>query len=369
MRETWNGHYLDGRTAEAVDVEVTIERENLRIELPGALPSRWSYRSVRLTQGVHPGEHVRLELVDTQEAVVIPDRAFLDSVRRLAPGAALTRAARHAVPTSPERDSGRPRVHLWVAGTVGAVLVGYFWALPALAGLLADRVPVEWERDLGDAVADELAPADEVCDDPVLLDAVEGIVARLAGGLPDSRYDFRVSVADDSLVNAFAAPGGRIVVMRGLIDSSSTAEELAGVLAHEMQHVQLRHGTRALLRTLPLQAALSVVGGGGDGTAALVGTLGALRYARSDEAEADREGMRLLLSAGIDPEGMIAFFDTLQAKAGSTSPALTYFSTHPATEERRATLTELAAEATAPSSPIRLPVEWAVIAGRCRAPR
>jgi predicted Zn-dependent protease len=246
------------------------------------------------------------------------------------------------------------------------LLAVYFWVLPALGGLLALRVPVEWERELGDAVADELAPADALCDDPTLVAAVDGIVRRLTASLPGSPYEFRVSIVDDTLVNAFAAPGGRIMVMSGLIRSASSPEELAGVLAHELQHVELRHGTRALMRALPLQAAMSVVGGSADGTAALVGTLGVLRYARGDESEADREGMRLLLAAGIDPRGMITFFDTLSVRTEATPAALTYFSTHPATEERRTRLTDLAAEATAAPAPIALPEEWSVVRARCR---
>ena len=366
MREAWDGHYLSGETPERVPVRVVIEREALRLESGGADPVRWPYRQVRLTQGLHEGEHVRIEMTGSDEAVVVEDRSFLDSVRRLAPGAALTRGAMSMSPTARSRSSsGSSRTGLWIGGTVAFVLVAYFWFLPAAAGLLAMRVPLEWEVDLGNAVADELAPADDLCDDPQLVTTVEGIVSGLVASLPDSRYDFRVSVVDDTLVNAFAAPGGRIVIMRGLLQNSATPEELAGVLAHEIQHVELRHGTRAILRALPLQAAMSVMGGGG--SAALVGTLGALSYARGDESEADEAGMRLLLAARVDPAGMISFFETLGERAEEIPAALTYFSTHPATEERRARLTELAAEAAAPPTPLVVPGEWSELRASCRA--
>jgi len=380
-RETWNGQYLGAGTPDAplpepTAVVVTIERESLRIERHDAPPEWWRYTEVRLTQGLQADESVRIELAEA--VLMVPDRAFLDSVRRLAPGAALSRSARRSpvqveAPAAGSIDgaggsgsTGRSRALLWVGGTIAAVLAAYFWVLPAVGGLLALRVPVAWEVDLGNAVADELAPADARCDDPTLLGAVEGIVARLAASLPTSPYEFRVSVVDDTLVNAFAAPGGRIIVMRGLLQSSRTPEELAGVLAHEMQHVELRHGTRALARALPLQAAISVMGGSAGGAAAMAGTMGALRYARGDESEADREGMRLLMAAGVDPQGMISFFETLEAEVGSTSPALTYFSTHPATEERRAELSALMAESAGGPTPIELPAAWSTIAASCR---
>jgi predicted Zn-dependent protease len=365
MRETWEGQHLSAVAPEGVAVSVTIGRESLRLERPGVWPMQWSYRSLRLTQGRLAGEPVRLELEGTDEALVVPDRAFLDAVRRLAPGAALTRSAMAAAP-APEASSGRPsRTGLWVGGTIGAVVAAYFWVLPALAGLLALRVPLQWEVDIGNAVAEELAPPDSVCNDPRVTSTVEGIVALLAESLPDSRYDYRVSVVNDTLVNAFAAPGGQIFVMRGLLQESATPEELAGVLAHEMQHVELRHGTRALLRALPLQAAMSVMGGGA-GSTALVGTLGALRYARGDESEADAEGMRLLLAAGVDPQGLISFFQTLGERAEEVPAALTYFSTHPATEERRARLMELSSAAANLPRPISLPAEWSDIRASCR---
>ncbi len=270
--------------------------------------------------------------------------------------------------SAPARPPRQHRVILLLAGTIAAVLVAYFWALPAVGGLLALRIPVAWEVDLGDAVADELAPADAVCDDPRLVGTIDAIVERLAGGLAERPYEFRVSVVDDTLVNAFAAPGGRIIVMRGLLSVSETPEELAGVLAHEMQHVQLRHGTRAILRQLPLQAVSAVLGGGGgaDGTAALLGTLGVLRYARGDEAEADREGMRLLLATSVDPRGMLDFFETLDAHAGADAPALTYLSTHPATEERRARLAEMAAESSSPATAFTMDGAWSDIVTLCR---
>jgi Zn-dependent protease with chaperone function len=355
MRAAWPGRYLSGQTPERIDVTVVIERDCLRLDRPDTSPVTWPFPSVRLTQGARPGEHVRLERVDTDEVVVIEDRGFLDSLRRLAPGSAVARSA---------RPLQRPRVMLWVGGTISALVGGYLWALPTFAGLLAAFVPLGWEVDLGNAVADRLAPSESLCDDPRLNAALDRIVARLEGSLTASPYDFRISVVDDSLVNAFAAPGGRIVVMRGLLESSATAEELAGVLAHEIQHVELRHGTRAILRALPLQAAVSMIGDGRG--AALIGMFGALSYARGDESEADREGIRLLQAAGVDPQGMIAFFEKLDAQQGSTPAPLTYFSTHPATEERRATLAELAKEGSLRATPIALPADWITIRASCR---
>jgi predicted Zn-dependent protease len=128
-----------------------------------------------------------------------------------------------------------------------------------------------------------------------------------------------------------------------------------------MQHVQLRHGTRAIMRQLPLMM------GGGSDAAAVLGVLGALSYARADEEEADAEGMRLIMAARIDPHGMISFFDTLERITGPGSAMLAYLSTHPATAERRSTLAAMAEAAPATALPLSTGrLAWSELVQRCR---
>jgi predicted Zn-dependent protease len=134
-----------------------------------------------------------------------------------------------------------------------------------------------------------------------------------------------------------------------------------------MQHVQLRHGTRAIMRALPLQAIAGMTGGAGD-AAAVLGVLGVLSYARDDEREADAEGMRLVMAAQIDPHGMIAFFDTLERIVGPGSTALSYLSTHPATAERRSALTAMADATPVTAVPLSTGgLAWSDLVQRCRA--
>lgn len=116
------------------------------------------------------------------------------------------------------------------------------------------------------------------------------------------------------------------------------------------------------MRQLPL-----LMGGGGSDAAAVLGVLGALSYARADEEEADAEGMRLVMAAQIDPRGMISFFDTLERITGSSSGMLTYLSTHPATAERRATLSAIADAAPVVAVPLSTGgTEWSELVQRCR---
>jgi Zn-dependent protease with chaperone function len=348
----WLAQYVEGSDSARVPVTVTVDRLGIHFRLPNRPATWWPHSVVRAGTDPENPAHVRVERASTGEALVVLEAAFLETCESRSPRAqAATRDA----------ASGWPKIAMLVVGSIALVGGLYFVALPAMAGIMADRVSVEFERELGDGVIEQLLADEAACDDPALTRSIDDIVARLRSGLPDERYDFRVTVVDDTLVNALAVPGGAMVIFRGLLRNSATPEELAGVLAHEMQHVQLRHGTRAIMRQLPL-----LMGGGSD-AAAVLGVLGALSYARADEEEADEEGMRLVMAAQIDPRGMISFFDTLERITGSGSGMLTYLSTHPATSERRAALAAMAASA--PEAPVPLAtggLAWGELAQRCR---
>jgi predicted Zn-dependent protease len=181
---------------------------------------------------------------------------------------------------------------------------------------------------------------------------------------------FRLFVVRDTTVNAFAAPGGFVVVHSGLLAATKTPEELAGVLAHEIQHVVHRHSTRAIIREAPLRLALSALsGGGGIETAATVaGTLGVLRYRRADEAEADRDGIRLLEAARVDPAGMVAFMRTLEGRHGGGPRLVTYLSSHLRTADRVAALEAVAKPRRAASKPVLDATAWGRVRGMCGEP-
>jgi Zn-dependent protease with chaperone function len=355
----WLAQYLSGPGSARVPVTVRVDRLGINFQPREGPTTWWPYSVVSTGQDPENPAHARVERRDTGEALVVLDTAFL--------GALESRSPRGPTGAPRAAASGSPKIALLVLGSLGLVAALYFVGLPAMADIAAGRVSVEFERELGDAVIDELLAGETVCDDPALTRSVGEIVARLRGALPDSPYEFRVTIVDDTLVNALAVPGGAMVVFRGLLRNSSRPEELAGVLAHEIQHVQLRHGTRAIMRALPLQTIAGMTGGAGD-AAAVLGVLGVLSYARDDEREADSEGMRLIMAASIDPRGMIAFFDTLERIVGPGSTALSYLSTHPATAERRSALVAMADASPVAAVPLATGgLEWSDLVQRCRA--
>jgi predicted Zn-dependent protease len=172
-------------------------------------------------------------------------------------------------------------------------------------------------------------------------------------------------VVDEPAVNALAAPGGYVVVYRGLLERTASPDELAGVLAHELQHVVLRHSMRGLLREMGTSAAIGLIFGDTSGLAGLAGELGSLRYQRADEDEADNKGIELMVRAGFEPRAMITMFEKLERESNELPGVLQYLSTHPATRERVARLEERARDLR-PSHRAAVPSNWLEARSKCR---
>lgn len=230
--------------------------------------------------------------------------------------------------------------------------------LEPLSARLAERISREQEAQLGELVLAQTRATTPLVDQGPAVEAVRNIGERL---LPAPSYRYRWYVARSPELNAFAAPGGIIVVHAGLIHAADSPEELAGVLAHEVAHSELRHGLRALLKSMGLRVLVSVlVKGGTDdylGTAATKYT--ELEFSRDAEREADREAVARLNAARIDARPMLAMFEKLAAEAARQgAEPLEFLSTHPDLGERIASLKAATSEQ---PRPIAIAVDWKAV--------
>jgi len=350
-----NAAYLDGQSAARHSVTVTIAPHGLAIHKPGGVMLWWPFETIRQTQGFHAGEVVHLQ--KDSESLIVEDPGFLPAIERVNP-----KARFGAPPASARRLAGKLAVLAAACVALLAVLAG--WVMPAIGEAAASVVPVSFEEQLGLAVVTEMAP--RRCREP----ALERIVEKLAANLEANPYRFRVYVADEREVNAFAAPGGYIIVFRGLLDRTRSPEEAAAVLAHEMQHVLQRHGTRSILRTLTFWALLAAVLGDASGVIVnLTGTLGELHFRRQDEDSADREALRVIERARIDPKGMVRMMRTLERESGDMPKLVRYLSTHPLPADRLRRIEEAAARARYASRPVLGGGPWPPPANGCRPAR
>jgi Zn-dependent protease with chaperone function len=345
MKLIWQGQYLDGKTSSPREVEIRPLKDGLRIE-QGRDTWIWPYSEIRQVQGHYAGEPVRLERGEgITEALTIPDTDFLITLRAKARG----QAGRFHNP-------GFRRTRFWLTVSAGLAtlvvsFVTYRWGIPAMAERVAARVPVSWEEGLGESTLNQMAPPKTRLHNPALDRAILKILVKLVGTLPQCSYRFQVIVSNLPIVNAFALPGGNILVYRGLLEQTSSPEELAGVLAHEMQHVLKRHTTRRLIQESSTGLLISALSGDFTGSMAFglksASSLALMKYDRDEEAEADRDGMKMILAAGIEPQGMIAFFEKLKEKE-KLPEYLKYVSDHPATGDRIEKLKELVSSQASP---------------------
>ncbi len=159
---------------------------------------------------------------------------------------------------------------------------------------------------------------------------------RLAAVAPGEKYQYQFKAVNDLSINAFALPGGFLYVNRGTIEAADTEAQLAGVIAHEIGHAALRHGTNQATKAYMAQMPLVLLGGmGSKSVASVLAQIGGgfaansvlLKYSRDAERQADLMGAQILFEARFNPLAMPQFFEKLQAQGGSRMPQ--WLSDHP----------------------------------------
>lgn len=304
---SWQGRYFDGRSAAAKTVEVRVEQGHLLIEGEGVAVS---CRAAQVTSMAPVGAMPwRFSLPDGG-ALEIPDAALL--ARRLGHGhdwaGRLERSGKLALAAVPL--------------IVGFLFAGYQWGLPWLADRGAEMVPPSLEHKLADETLKMLdnygltktkLPAERQA-------ALRSRFAELTrGGNPEYKYRLEFRDAKEIGPNAFALPGG-VIVMTDQLATMKTVDDdqLLAVLAHEMGHVELRHGIRGLLRSSGLGVAVSVALGDatsiGTTLAALPVMLADLQYSRNFENEADDYALALLPKRDISPCAFATVMSGIEAE-------------------------------------------------------
>jgi peptidase M48-like protein len=196
----------------------------------------------------------------------------------------------------------------------------------------------EQDIELGRQSAQQIARQVPLLRDGDIVEYVRGLGSKLAAKAPGHKFPYQFSVVATKEINAFALPGGPVFVNAGTIAAAKTEGELAGVIAHEISHVALRHGTnqasKAYVAKVGLDILGTITGAGATDLGQIINTVGGvganalfLKFGRTAETEADLEGARIMAEAGYDPRDMAKFFKTLESKGGQKVPE--FLSDHP----------------------------------------
>jgi predicted Zn-dependent protease len=341
------GVYFDGVTSARHEVLVVLKPAGLQISSrDGRSLSEWLYGELEelsapaglLRLGLRNSPVLeRLEISDPALAAEIDVRAAL--VDRTG---ALQRRQRFSVIA-------------WSLGATASLLLVAWFGVPAIAERLTPLLPAAVERKLGDAVDMQVrgmldprhsgAPFDcgKTAAEAAGRAAIDKIVRRLesAAALP---FALRTDVVRRNEANAIALPGGQVYVFRGLIDKADSADEVAGVIAHEIGHIAHRDGTKAMLQGAGLSFLFGMLLGdfvGGGAVVLAAKTILQSSYTREAETAADTYGAQLVNKAGGDARALATILDKI---GGATEPGMKILMDHPETKARVAAINRLAAQ-------------------------
>ncbi|GAA0621332.1 M48 family metallopeptidase [Brevundimonas kwangchunensis] len=271
-----------------------------------------------------------------------------------------------------DQKAARRRREIWLVGGLTAAAAGIVLfvtvGVPALAKPIAKATPIGLEEQMGRNFDAQIGAVFPRCEGEAGQRVLADLGHRLAARA-DTPFDIRVRAVEAPMINAFALPGGPVMVTDDLIAAAETPDELAAVIAHEISHVEQRHVMQAVWRDFGIGMLLDAVVGGGTGAGQqaviLAGQASSLSYDRAAEREADARGQALLHAEGLSSEGMAAFFERLGKMEGSgaLTEATEFLNTHPDSGRRA----RAARAIQRPGAAALTAEEWATVKATCSA--
>lgn len=333
------GRYFDGTSLEATPVRVRLGGGRLVVE---------STDGRELS--AHAGSDVLLLYVDQRGNRIDLGIRHEGDVRLMLEGPGIRDSVARDLPqvSGPVRGEGFAAA-VKVSGFLVAMLlvIGLaYWQLEKLVpNLISDDMADSLGRELSDTFTEGFGG---VCEAPEGQAALDRLVARLAA-TSGHQGRFTVQVARNDMVNAFALPGGHLVIFEGLLEKAAGPDEVAGVLAHEMGHEIHKHSLRGLTRAFGFQLIATLFTG--SDVSHFSQQMIMLAYSRSMEEEADAAALELLRAAGIASEPLAGFFDKVAAEEGSGrfSGIASFLSSHPDSRARAAAIRAQQDTATGPA--------------------
>lgn len=323
--------YFDGRSSRPQRAALSVQDGRLRVERADAAPLEVPLREVRWPERTRHG--ARIAQLPDGAAVQALDVAGWDAwvAANAAPDSLVVKA----------QQSWRGTL-VACAALVVLVVAGYLWGLPVAARAIVAFIPATVDALAGDQALQTidgrwLKPSKLPAADQERLRAAfaEGVRKTYGAKAPPWRLEFRSGKIGP---NAFALPGGTMIVTDELVAMVASDDTVLGVLGHEMGHVAHRHGMRQLVQVSALGAVLSVAFGDyGTFITTVPLVIASMGYSRDAEREADEESVRFMRAAGISPLAMVGFFEGVKKyrkdKGMPDGPGIA-FSSHPADDAR-----------------------------------
>lgn len=324
-----NGAFYDGDSAREHQVQITCAEHGVQITaLTLNQPVEWAYDDLRTVADLANHKGASFRVMGGLGRLDVTDEILVGRLENLA-----LNLKKSDIPATTWK-----RITMWGIGALVSVFVIIFVIVPGLANQLATMIPVDKEIALGSASLKQIERVLGYGEDKPLTCtgqkgqiALDKMAARLTAHF-ESPYPLDIKIFNDKMPNAFAVPGGHIVLCDGLLEMADSPEEVAAVLGHEMGHVIHRDPTRLTLRSAGSVGILGMVFGdfaGGAAALVIAERLIAADYSQDAEADADRFAHKLLQDAKLPSAPMAAFFEKLKNKFGDGSKLLSHIASHP----------------------------------------
>jgi predicted Zn-dependent protease len=324
MEVLYKGRFFNGRTTRAYIIDCTIKDKALHLFFEDGSTAVWPVNEIKCREvsrnfiSLQYGTHFPFEQLD------VTDKEFIKLFTKTA-GVKRPR-------------SSTQRTAPIILGLLGLILFGlwaaYVWLFPMITDMVARKVPISYEESMGQDVLRSVIDVRKI--DRKKTKVINEYFKQLDINTP---YKIKITVVNEPVVNAFALPGGQIVVYTGILKKMNSHEQLAALLAHEFSHVQMRHATRNIFRNLSGYIILSLIIGDMGGVTGTImqhaEKLTTLSYSRKLEQEADEQGMEILKHNQIDVSGMRSLFEMLKEDDANDVPKVSeLISTHPDLDKR-----------------------------------
>lgn len=319
--QTYTGKYYNAQTDSSVDAAITLTAKQITIEIKDAQGEarqiHWFWDQVK-----HPSASTLEYPGYPLQRITVSSLTFADAVAF---------NLQHKKGPRVFANRGRTIVGITFLVVVGLIALVYFWFIPFVAVRIANNIPVSYEEKLGQSIYDALMQ--QYHEDTAATRLVNEFFDRLN---IHSNYPVQITVVQQKETNAFALPGGHIIVYDQLLKQMKHYEELAALLSHEYSHVELKHTTKTIFRSMGTYMFMSLIFGDMSGAGAVVvenaNSLKSLQYSRRLEKEADLHGLELLQARHIDARGFQWLFNTLKQESGLQPSE--WLSSHPDLDNR-----------------------------------
>ncbi len=324
--------FFDANASFGTTVLIELKNRKIEIKCGNQLPILWEFDGINFDESKQQGKKIVLKYGKDFPFQVLEitenSSSFIDAFNEQFPNKKLIKASRNFF-----TNVSTKATMILLLGIVTFILISYFFLIPGIAEQVAKVFPKEYEIEMGNGIYSEMETQF----------SIDTNKSRLANEFFQelhikSEYPINITVVNDEVENAFALPGGHIVVYDKMFELMKSKEEFAALLSHEYSHVANKHTTRSLFKSLSTYLVVSLVLSDVNGiTAVLIDNanqLKSLGYSRSLEQEADDKGLALMQAQGLDSQGMVDLFRHLQKVTASKTEVPEIISTHPDIENR-----------------------------------